>query len=114
MSSYHNGLAAEDAIERWYMDHGATPVARRWRCETGEIDLIVEKAGTLIFVEVKIRKSIDAAAHAISHRQWSRIMATAEAYLAQNGQSLETDVRFDAALMDRHGHVSVIENAAPI
>lgn len=113
MSGYRNGLAAEDAAERWYLDRGAELVAKRWRAQTGEIDLIVRQNGVLVFVEVKIRKTIDAAAFAISARQWARIVATAEMYLAENNLSLDTDLRFDAALLDRHGTIEVIENAAP-
>ncbi len=113
MSRYYGGLAAEDAAERWYVEQGATPVAKRWRSEAGEIDLIMREGETLVFVEVKIRKTIDAAAHAISARQWQRITASAEAYLAETQLSLNTDLRFDAALLDRHGHIEIIKNAAP-
>ena len=113
MSGFLNGLAAEEAAERWYLDRGAEPVARRWRAQTGEVDLIVRQNGVLVFVEVKIRKTIDAAAFSISARQWARIVATAEMYLAKNNLSLDTDLRFDAALLDRHGTIEVIENAAP-
>ena len=113
MSRYLNGLAAEDAAERWYTDRGAEPVAKRWRSAAGEVDLILRDKGVLVFVEVKIRKSVDAAAYAISARQWTRITAAAEAYLAENTLSMDTDLRFDAALLDRHGNIEVIENAAP-
>ena len=113
MSRYLNGLAAEDAAERWYLERGATPVAKRMRNDGGEIDLIVAEGDVLVFVEVKIRKSIDAAAHAISPRQWARITTAAEVFLAETERSLDTDLRFDAALLDRHGHIEIIENAAP-
>jgi len=113
MSRYLNGLAAEDAAERWYVERGAEPVAKRWRSAAGEIDLILRDNGILVFVEVKMRKSVETAAYAISGRQWARITAAAEAYLAQNTLSLNTDLRFDAALLDRHGHIEIIQNAAP-
>ena len=113
MSGYYNGLAAEDVAARWYTERGAECVAKRWRAQTGEVDLIVRQAGVLVFVEVKARKTIDAAAYSISPRQWARITATAEMFLAENNLSLDTDLRFDAALLDRHGKIEVIENAAP-
>lgn len=113
MSSYHGGLAAEEAAERWYLERGATPVAKRWRGPGGEIDLIVRMGETLIFVEVKLRRSLADAAAAITPRQWARIMATVEAYLAAEGLPLDTDLRVDAALLDRNGGIEVIENAAP-
>lgn len=114
MTTFRHGLAAEDAVARWYHARGAAPVASRWRCPAGEIDLIVRLGPTLVFVEVKTRRKLRDAAHAISQAQWARIMAAAECYLAENDLPLDTDLRFDAALLDRHGHLEVIENAAPV
>ena len=44
-------LAAE-LLER----KGYVIVARQWRCSLGEIDLIADDRGTLVFVEVKTRR----------------------------------------------------------
>ena len=113
MSRYLNGLAAEDAAERWYLERGATPVAKRMRNDGGEIDLIVAEGDVLVFVEVKIRKSIDAAAVVIRAHCQGEIAWAAAVFLAETERSLDTDLRFDAALLDRHGHIEIIENAAP-
>ena len=41
-------LAADYLVQRGY-----TVIARNWRCDAGEVDLIVQHAETLVFVEVK-------------------------------------------------------------
>ena len=61
-TSYHAGCAAEDGVAAEYERQGCTILRRRWRGRAGEIDLIAEKDGALIFVEVKKSRSFAAAA----------------------------------------------------
>ncbi|MEM9010088.1 MAG: YraN family protein [Pseudomonadota bacterium] len=109
--SYLGGLAAEDIAARLYTEEGATILAHRWRSAAGEIDLIVVRGDLLIFVEVKARRTLSAAAHALSPRQQARLQAAIESFLAETGRSLATEVRFDVVLVDRQGQVERIENA---
>lgn len=109
--SYHAGRAAEDAVARHYESQGARVLERRWRGKGGEIDLIFEQAESVIFVEVKQSRDIATAASHLTERQAARIYATAEEYLATRPDGLLTDTRIDAALVDVHGVVTVIENA---
>lgn len=109
---YHDGLAAEDAVARHYEAQGYTCLEKRWRCAYGEIDLICRSADTLVFIEVKMRRNIHAAAHAISAKQWARIAQAAQTYVSETGIGLEVNMRFDAALTDRHANLEIIENAA--
>ena len=104
---YHKGAAAEDAVVRHYARLGYTVLHRRWRGRAGEIDLVCRGPGGLVFVEVKSARSFDAALSRIRPRQIARICASAAEYA---GGSL-TEMRFDAALMDRAGRLRVIENA---
>ena len=108
-TSYQNGLAAEDIAARHYLALGATEFARRWKTPEGEIDLIVNLAGMLIFVEVKARKTLAIAAGAITAKQKGRLMNCAQQYLAKHAD-LNADCRFDLAMVDRLGACEVIEN----
>jgi putative endonuclease len=104
-----SGVAAEDAAARRYRAEGGSIRAARWRCPEGELDLVVELADELVFVEVKARRRH--AAEAVTARQWARIGAAASRYLAENTDGSKP-CRFDLALVDRMGRLERIENAA--
>jgi putative endonuclease len=74
-------------------------LARRWRSPVGEIDIIARRRSLLVFVEVKARETLDDAAWSVTERQRSRIIAAAEAWLAQNADDRIHDIRFDAMLV---------------
>lgn len=77
----------------------------------GEIDLIVKKSHTLIFVEVKKRKDILTASYAIQPKQQQRIRRGAEAFLAQHPKYQNFDIRFDAVLIEHNLKILHIKNA---
>ncbi|MFM7651818.1 MAG: YraN family protein [Vulcanococcus sp.] len=51
-----SGSWAEQRALRLLLGRGWHPLARQWRCRWGEIDLLVEKPGRLLLVEVKGRR----------------------------------------------------------
>lgn len=108
---HEGGLAAEEAIERLYLARGGRVLDRRVRIGGGEIDLIVALGGTIVFVEVKSRRTRDAAAHALGPAQAARLHAAAEAWLAAQGDGTDRDCRFDLALVDGQGAPEIVENA---
>ena len=107
--AFHGGAAAEAVVERRYA--GCEPVARRWRGSGGEIDLILREGDAFIFVEVKKSRSFEQAACRITPKQTRRIFETAMEFVALQPAGLLRDMRFDVALVDGVGDVSVIENA---
>jgi len=109
--SYHSGLAAEDAVARYYMQHGHQIAARRWRSAAGEIDLIARKNGLVVFIEVKKSRSLDHAAGALGERQIARIYRSAAVFLDGEPHGQDSDARFDVALVDGRGGIRIIENA---
>jgi putative endonuclease len=108
--SYQRGLAAEAIAASHYLARDAALLGRRQRIGGGEIDLILRQNDQTIFVEVKARQTLAAAAWSLSRRQIGRIGNAALSWLAANG-SLDDDVRFDVVLVDSAGRYQVIENA---
>lgn len=104
------GRLAEDAVARIYAGRGRV-TDRRWRSRSGEIDMIVRQGDCLVFVEVKARATHHEAAHALGARQVGRILRAAECYLADRELPLNTPMRFDVALVDHAGRITIIENA---
>ncbi|MBL4872077.1 MAG: YraN family protein [Rhodobacteraceae bacterium] len=79
-TAYHNGAAAEDIAVRLYEAQQGRVLERRWKRPAGEIDLIVSLNGRIVFVEVKARKTLDAAALSLSPNQIERMFNVAQVY----------------------------------
>src|SRR5213080_3285018 len=82
-TAFRLGLSAESRAAAFLIAKGFRILARRWKCPIGEIDIIARRRHLLVFVEVKARDHLDDAAWSVTDRQRSRIVAAAEAYLAQ-------------------------------
>ena len=69
---------------------------RNFRTREGEIDIIVERGETLVFVEVRTRRgeSMGSAAESITASKASRIVAAAQAYV-QATEGCPEDQRID-------------------
>lgn len=109
--NYHAGLAAEMSVLRQYLDAGYQLLAQRFRGLGGEIDLILRKGASVIFVEVKKSRSFDAALARLGPAQIGRIFDTAAEFLGTQPLGQLTETRFDVALVNAQGQVSVMENA---
>jgi len=109
--SHLAGQSAEEIVATQYAANGAVCLARRWRGGGGEIDLIVELDGTLVFVEVKKSRDFGRAATRIAPAQRARLEAAATTYLAGCPRGADTDCRFDVALVDAAGRVEIVANA---
>ena len=106
----NNGALAEQHAARYLQQQGLKPVAQNYRSRFGEIDLIMQDGATLVFVEVRLRRSANfgGAAASIDARKQQRIIRTAQQYLA--GLAHILPCRFDAVLMDDSG-VQWLRNA---
>lgn len=110
------GISGEDLACRELERRGYAVLARRYRTRFGEIDIVSKRAGVVVFVEVKARRSArqGSAADAVSPFKRRRIAAMALDYLAWTG-SLDAPCRFDVVAIDHIGSdrmtVRVIEDA---
>lgn len=68
---------------------------RRWKCSSGEIDLVAHRGRTLVFVEVKARNDVATAIDAVTPRARTRIAAAADHWVARHPFYAEHDRRFD-------------------
>ncbi|RVT87107.1 YraN family protein [Rhodobacteraceae bacterium CCMM004] len=109
--SHAKGAAAEERVAALYGRQGHRLVGRRWRGKGGEIDLIMRDGDTLVFVEVKSSRSFDRAAERITARQIARIFDAAGEFVANEPQGLNSDMRFDLALVDGRGAIEIRRNA---
>lgn len=99
-----NGRLAEDLAARFLERRGLTVHARNVRCRGGEIDLVCRDGPTLVFVEVRLRRSdaYGGAAASITAGKQRRVIRAARHYLTTHGASLpaECACRFDCVLLD--------------
>ena len=93
----HNelGQLGEQLAANFLQANGYTILARNWRVNRVEIDIIAELNDTLIFVEVKTRSSdfFGAPETAVTKRKKRLLAAAASAYMEQSGH--DWAIRFD-------------------
>ncbi len=94
------GAQAESLAAAFLESHGLAIVARNVRSRFGEIDLIAKERDTIVFVEVRLRRSsrFGGAAASITGAKRERIVAAAQTYLATLGRT--PACRIDAVLLD--------------
>jgi putative endonuclease len=92
------GARAEDLCAALLRAAGLRIVERNWRCRHGEIDLIAEERGTLVFAEVRMRSGANfgGAAESLTGAKRSRLIAAARLYLMRKP---EAACRFDVFLV---------------
>ncbi len=93
------GQRAEELCADLLRRAGLRILARNWRCRLGEIDLVAEEAGTLVFAEVRLRRDAryGGAAESVTAAKRARLVAAARLYLAGRGGA---PCRFDVLLLD--------------
>ena len=94
MTSRERGIWGEDEACRYLQSKGFSVIERNYHSRFGEIDIIADDCGCLVFVEVKTRKSksYGYACEYVTESKMKKIILTAEAYL---GNVEYPPVRFD-------------------
>ena len=90
------GELGERIAERWLRRRGWRVVNRRFRNGRRDIDLVVEREGTVAFVEVKARKGdvFGGPVAAVNWRKQKELAKSALIWIDRHGQPLQ-NYRFD-------------------
>jgi putative endonuclease len=92
------GAAGEALAAAWYEAAGYDVVDRNWRCRDGELDLVCRLGATIVFCEVKARRTAayGMPAEAVTAAKRRRIRRLAARWLADRDVR-GAAVRFDVA-----------------
>ncbi|MFE6794929.1 YraN family protein [Paenibacillus chitinolyticus] len=96
------GRYGEQRAEEHIAALGYKVVARNWRCRSGEIDLIAETEGQLVFIEVRTRRltgRFGTAKESVDARKQLKVRQIAQMYLYAAKQS-DRRARFDVITIE--------------
>ena len=96
MNNIAFGRSGERAAKKYLLSNGAKVLCENYRCPMGELDLIVEMDGAIVFVEVKARNTRrhGRPALAVDGKKQSHIARSAMWYLKKE-KIRDCHIRFD-------------------
>ena len=99
VKAYQGGHRAE-AFAAWYLQAKLYQIRdRRYKTPVGEIDLIVQRGRSIVFVEVKQRGKEEDEATALEAVNQSRISRAAQYWLTRHPAEAEKEFRFDVIFL---------------
>lgn len=103
----HNefGIEGEDKAANYLIREGYTILDRNWKSGHKELDIVAEKDGTLVVVEVKTRSSSKYGnpEDAVTPRKIRNTVLAADAYIRYN--RIDLPIRFDIISILSNGDV---------
>lgn len=93
---------AEHRALRFLTENGMKHIRSNYRCRSGEIDLIMEHEGCIVFVEVRYRgnQRYGGALGSIGRSKIARLRKTAQHYLQRFDPGGDRPCRFDLVIPD--------------
>ncbi len=112
MSSIDIGKLGEDLARKFLEVNGYKILATNWRIYKEEIDIICEKEGILIFVEVKTRRNTKFGhpAEYVHQKKQKRLIKAAISYITKNKLWDKKSCRFDIVSVSLQPSNWVIEH----
>lgn len=91
------GRDGEKSAERFLCARGLRLLMRNYRCAAGEIDLVMQESNTLVFVEVRRRRStaFGSPLETVSAAKQRKLAAAAQHFLLKQNISSRQAMRFD-------------------
>lgn len=110
------GQLAESCALAFLQKKDLLLIERNAQYKVGELDIIMRDGDTLVFVEVRQRKSnlFGGAAQSIDRRKMKKCALAAQCWLKQNSQFARMPCRFDAVLLtgsENNWAIDWIQNA---
>lgn len=99
LAAERQGRRAEALAALWLQAQFYRVRERRLKTPVGEIDLIAERFGTTVFVEVKARGAREDVAEALGKVNQRRLVRAAQYYLSRHPALAATPLRFDVIFL---------------
>ena len=101
-TSHQIGSACEQEACYYLIQQGLKHMESNYRCELGEIDLIMQDQDVRVFIEVRYRSQEDYgdALESVTPRKQLRIIRSAKYYLQENNLYDKIPCRFDVIAYD--------------
>lgn len=111
LSRIQKGAQYEDLALQFLIERGLILVTRNYRCQCGELDLIMQDKGALIVVEVRYRKNnrYGSALESVTKTKQARIVAATKSYIVAN--KIDQPIRFDVVAITGATRPEWIKNA---
>jgi putative endonuclease len=105
------GRRGENLAARHLTDKGYEIVARNWRCENGELDLVARDSNCLVMVEVRTRRgrALGAPEESVTAAKQARLVTLGQAYIQETGWLGDWRIDVIAIEMDHRGRLLRLE-----
>ena len=111
-STKNIGDQAESTAEKFLVTKNVKIIEQNYRIKAGEIDLIADDKGTIVFIEVKYRKSNNFGQpfETVTRSKQQKIIRTAQSYLQKHPKLANKACRFDVISIHNQD-INWIQNA---
>lgn len=111
MNKRKQGAEGENLAVAFLEKKGYRVLDRNYRFERGEIDIVAEDNGVLVFIEVKARssKTFGEPEDAVTESKQRRIKNAAEGYLFEHNID-DKECRFDVIAIEYEGKDTIIRH----
>jgi len=113
LSSSERGREAERLALDFLQKQGLHLLAQNWRCRAGELDLVMQDKGTVVFAEVRYRRNnhFGGAAQSVDSHKQRKLARSAQQFLQQHPSLTNQPCRFDVIALDKAMPPQWIKNA---
>jgi len=113
LTSSERGREAEASALAFLQSQGLRLHAQNWRCRFGELDLVMQDKDSLVFVEVRYRRSnhFGGAAQSVDANKQRKLARSAQQFLQQNATLTNQPCRFDVIALGETARPEWIKNA---